>query len=337
MNSGKIYGLSPGWYAGACAVVALSCLAAAVVGLIAVPYSTRSFSSQPTIAGSTSAASPIASPTSILPSGKIVFTCRVYQAPNGDQVCIMDADGSHWRKLTDNFFENYYPALGPDGNSLVFASSQSGAFEVYEMDVNGKQKQLTFGIGEAAAPEISPDGTKIVFANNIHQFDRIWIMNRNGSNPHQIYFDPNADSLDPSWSPDGTKILFAHGNGDNKQLEIMNADGTGLRPIKNSFSTRGRSEWSPDGNLIAGYSGQGWDRGIYLMSADGSNLHPLPVGGTALAPSFSPDSQWIVFTGYLDHPQDDNGCEIYIIRIDGRDLRRITNNDYCDWQPRWGR
>jgi len=194
---------------------------------------------------------------------------------------------------------------------------------------------LTSGMGEAAAPEISPNGSQIVFANNLSDIERIWVMERNGSNPHEIYRNLNGDSLDPSWSPDG-RILFAYGNGANKQLQVINVNGAGLSPVNNSFSTRGRSEWSQDGNLIAGYSGQGWNAGIYIMNADGSNLHPLGIGGTALAPSFSPDSQWIAFTGYIDHPQEDNGCEIYIIRINGSDLRRLTNNDYCDWQPRWG-
>jgi TolB protein len=41
-------------------------------------------------------------------------------------------------------------------------------------------------------------------------------------------------------------------------------------------------------------------------------------------------------TAYFDHLQDINACEIYILRVDGTDLRRITNNDYCDYQPRWG-
>ena len=33
---------------------------------------------------------------------------------------------------------------------------------------------------------------------------------------------------------------------------------------------------------------------------------------------------------------DDHGCEIYVIRTDGTELRRLTNNEYCDYQPRWG-
>jgi Tol biopolymer transport system component len=73
------------------------------------------------------------------------------------------------------------------------------------------------------------------------------------------------------------------------------------------------------------------------MNADGSNSHQLtPSGGNSQGPSFSPDGQWVAFTAYFDKYGDDHGCEIYIIRIDGTDLRRLTNNDYCDYQPRWG-
>ena len=31
-----------------------------------------------------------------------------------------------------------------------------------------------------------------------------------------------------------------------------------------------------------------------------------------------------------------NAASASSVRIDGTDLRRLTNNDYCDYQPRWG-
>jgi Tol biopolymer transport system component len=73
------------------------------------------------------------------------------------------------------------------------------------------------------------------------------------------------------------------------------------------------------------------------MNADGSNAHQISSpGGNSQGASFSPDSKWVAFTAYSDHPGDPNGCEIYIMRIDGSDLRRMTDNTICDYQPRWG-
>ena len=73
------------------------------------------------------------------------------------------------------------------------------------------------------------------------------------------------------------------------------------------------------------------------MQLDGANLHAITFGGNNLAPSFSPDGQWIVFMSYRDNFRNEDGCEIYIMTVNGTDVRRLTNNDYCDWQPRWSR
>jgi TolB protein len=73
------------------------------------------------------------------------------------------------------------------------------------------------------------------------------------------------------------------------------------------------------------------------LNSDGSSVRQLtPSGGNSQGPSFSLDGQWVAFTAYFDKYGDDHGCEIYIIRTDGTDLRRLTNNGYCDYQPRWG-
>jgi len=106
--------------------------------------------------------------------------------------------------------------------------------------------------------------------------------------------------------------------------------------VNQDFTTRGRSDWSPDGRKIASYTGIPWQRKIFWMNADGTELTELVSNGNALAPSFSTDSNSIVFTGYIDQINNPNGCEIYTIQVDKTNLKRLTDNDYCDWQPRWG-
>jgi Tol biopolymer transport system component len=89
--------------------------------------------------------------------------------------------------------------------------------------------------------------------------------------------------------------------------------------------------------MITTYSGESWKREVYVMEADGSSTRQVsPTGGNSQGPTFSPDGGWIAFTAYFDRFNDIHGCEIYIIRTDGTDLRRLTNNEYCDYQPRWG-
>jgi TolB protein len=272
-------------------------------------------------------------------TGHIVFTCQLFKVQASNQVCIMNADGSGWRRLTtDNSRQHWYPSLSPDGSSIVYSAfREANVHEIYEMTLaNGDVNQLTNKLGVLTAAEISPDSGTIAFtrwASNSNRY-QIYLMNRNGSDPNNI---PGITGWDPTWSPDGRQLLYASDKGGSIQLYVIRANGKNNQQISNLPGIRGRSDWSPDGQTIVTYSGEPWQREIYIMNADGSNAHQItPTGGNSQGPSFSPEGQWIVFTAYFDHFGDDHGCEIYVIRTNGTDLRRLTDNDYCDYQPRWG-
>ena len=282
---------------------------------------------------------PTSSSSTIQPTGQIVFTCQVFKVQASNQICIINADGTGFRRLTtDDTKQHVYSSLSPDGKSVVYAAfREANVYEIYEMQLaTGNVSQLTNRIGILNAPEISPNGKSIVFkySNGSGNKNQIRIMDRDGKNVVNI---SKAKGWDPTWSPDGKYILFASDMDGVVQLFTIHINGKELHKISSLPAIRGRSDWSPDGKYIVTYSGESWKREVYIMNADGSNARMIsPEGGNSQGASFSPDSQWIVFTAYFDHPNDDHGCELYILRVDGTDLRRLTSNDYCDYQPRWG-
>jgi TolB protein len=298
------------------------------------------------VASPTNNSAPGSVPTSIpppsssdQPGGRIVFTCQIFKVQASNQVCIMNADGSGYRRLTtENNIQHYYPSLSPDGQHVLYAAfREQNVYEIYRLDLNdGSVDRLTNRLGVLNAPEYSPNGGSITFTRgnpNTGNF-QIMIMDANGDNPGNV---PGVSGWDPTWSPDGKQLLFASDRDGAAQLFTVNLKGGGINRITNLPSIRGRSDWSPDGQFIVTYSGEPWNREVYIMSADGSGARQLtPSGGNSQGPSFSPDGKWVVFTAYFDHYGEDHGCEIYIIRTDGSDLRRLTDNDYCDYQPRWG-
>lgn len=250
----------------------------------------------------------------------------------------MNADGSGFRRLTtDDTRQHFYPSLSPDGQSVVYAAFyETNNYEIYEMSlVDGSVKRLTNTLRIETAPEISPHGKRIVFTRASPDGTyQIMLMDRNGENMANL---PQIFGWDPTWSPDGKQILFASDRRGTVQLYTVNVNGSNLRILTNLPEIRGRSDWSPDGQYIVTYAGPAWKRELYILNADGTGVRQLtPSGGNSQGPSFSPDGQWVAFTAYFDHYGDDHGCEIYLIRIDGSSLRRLTNNDYCDYQPRWG-
>ena len=291
-------------------------------------------------ATSASGGTSVPSPSSgDLPPGHIVFTCQMFKIQAAEQICIMNGDGSGFRRLTtEDNIRHYYPSLSPDGQSVLYSAfSDDNNFEIYELNLNsGDVNRLTSSFGVDNAPEFSPDGGLITYIHSAPNRDllRIMVMDQNGGNAENI---PQVEGWDPTWSPDGQSILFASDRNGTTQLYTVRTDGSKLTRITNLPAIRGRSDWSPDGHYIVTYSGEAWQREVYIMDSGGSNLRQLsPSGGNSQGPSFSPDGRWVAFTAYFDHFGDEHGCEIYIIRVDGTDLRRLTNNDYCDYQPRWG-
>lgn len=281
-------------------------------------------------------ASPTALPEGL--SGHIVLTCQIYKFQSSEQICIMNADGSGYHRLTtEDDVRRFYPSLAPDGQTVVYSQyREDNVYEIYELTLaDGVAKRLTDRLGVLTAPEISPDGSRIVFVRWSPTPDQyqIWIMNRDGGEPHRV---PQASGWDPTWSPDGSQILFAADLDGSNQLYVMNDDGSGRTKLTSVPALRGRSDWSSLDQIVT-YSGPSWGRELFLMNSDGSGLHQIgPPGGNSQGPSFSADGRWIAFTAYFDRMNDINGCEIYVIRNDGTDLRRLTDNDYCDYQPRWG-
>jgi TolB protein len=256
--------------------------------------------------------------------GKIVFTCFINQI---DQICIMNADGTGRKQLTDFQATAFYASLSPDGQTVYFSSRQSGTYEIYSIDINGNGlERLTNGIGTLYAPELSPDGQRIVFTNH---GNGLWVMSANGENPHAISF---RDDIDPTWSPDGSMIAFASSRSGKRQLYVMNANGKNVRQVTDLNNMGGRSTWSPDGTKLAFYRGVPGDHDIYMINIDGTGFERLTNGGDNLGPSWSPDGDWIAFTSFRD-----GNNEIYIVHPDGRGEIRLTNSPISDWQPRWGR
>jgi len=293
----------------------------------------------PTMRPTTDGSNPIAtgqSTSTDKPAGKIAYVCTLDQVHN--QICVMNADGSDQRVLVPwPMVQSYYPSFALDGQSVVFASNRDGEFELYEANLSGDIQKIPTVNQEVASPAISLDGNWIVFTIVSDQADNAIALTPRKGGVVTVLFD--RDGWDPSWSPDGSHILFAGNVEGRVQLFIMDRDGNNISQVTDLAGLRGRNDWSSQGNLLSTYIGEvsQYNRNIYTFGTSGEGLRMITNGGDNVAPSFSPDGKWIAFMSYRDHFWNQFGCEIYVMRVDGSDVRRLTSNDTCDWQPRWGR
>lgn len=268
-------------------------------------------------------------------SGKIVYTCQVNKTNKSDQICIINADGTGQRQLTESD-DNQDASLSPDGQSVVFVSNQTGSYEIFETDLSGKTTRLTGLNSTLGVPEISPDNSWIVFTNRVDNFDQIWLMERDGDNAQMILNSEGKAAVAPTWSPDSKQILFAVGRDLNRQLYVMGFDGRDPRLLSDQIITPGRTDWSPQ-DMIAYFIGEAWQREVWTMFSDGTGPVQVTNGGNAQSPSFSAGGRYIAFTAYTDvDGRDELSCEIFVMDLYSREKWQLTKNDYCDYQPRWG-
>ena len=83
-----------------------------------------------------------------------------------EDLYVVGADGSSFRRLTDDPFRDRGPSWSPIGDQIVFYSDRSGEYELWSIRSDGSGlRQLTHGAGATNYPVWSPDGSRIATAD----------------------------------------------------------------------------------------------------------------------------------------------------------------------------
>lgn len=164
----------------------------------------------------------------------------------------------------------------------------------------------------------------------------------------------------PSCSPDGKYLVFRSGRSGYKNLYVVDAlkgefeDGM-IRQLTEGPWIDTMPSWSPDGKLIAFSSNRHNPSntesfGIYVVEPDGSGVRRIQVAGFEEERErlnhvcFSADGEWLLFAANLgavtaepvslpNHFQPYG--DLYLVRLDGSGLQRLTWNAYENGTPAW--
>jgi Tol biopolymer transport system component len=164
---------------------------------------------------------------------------------------LMNADGSHVKRLTKNFLTDVFPAVSRDGRHVAFTRDIHGYAQVFVMDIGGGHvRMLTHTHANNGLPAWSPDGRLIAFAtdrNGPNEGDEIYVMNADGSDQQPITRSlPFTKDAWPSWAPDGRRLAFARETASGSAIYAVNVDGTGLRRVtRQTQSLDTQPAWSP--------------------------------------------------------------------------------------------
>src|SRR3954454_10316997 len=162
-------------------------------------------------------------------------------------------------------------AFPGDNGRVLFTSAN----RLYTIDpAGGPWTRLVNRNEQQAQAAWSPDGSKIAYRVGPDGDTEIWVVNADGSNPHQITTTPNVApcspcySSQPAWSPDGRSMVFrtdrANGDGD---VWIMDSDGGNPRPLVTTPGDERYPALSPDGTRLVYRTGTGDQPEIWVARA----------------------------------------------------------------------
>lgn len=280
------------------------------------------------------------------PDGKFI---AFNEADADGGIFIIGATGESERRLTDAGFN---PAWSADGKTIAYSAEEvvnpyirNAEAALSVVDVAGGAPRVIqpvlLGKHDCAQPAWSPAGRRIACWQAIGGQRDLVTMAVDGSDRVVLLNDAALDYA-PVWSPDGKYLYFASDRGGSMGLwRVAMNESTGR--------TTGEPE-SVSANVEASMD-------LPSFSADGKTLlfrsrlesvnpsvvsfdpvteragtpRPLMTRTGILNPtSVSPDNQWLVLCNQGDIKED-----LYVMKVDGTGLRRLTDDAARDRQPRW--
>lgn len=239
------------------------------------------------------------------------------------------------------------PAWSPDGSYLLITrfrnSYNHGPADLLVVDLQSGDSRILVSDGSVnvnlPGSSWNPATRQITFSSSRDPHDEIYFIAASGE-PGSERRITNRDELvayEPSFSPGGEWVVFeshpedVEGEGEIVKYKIDGAQS--YTRLSNPGADTRQPNWSPTEDLIVyqSYVDGQWD--IWVMDSDGKNQRKLTRGpGDKTDASFSPDGEWIVYSG---QEVDNDAANLFIVSALGGDPIRITRFDGYDGAPSW--
>jgi len=230
-------------------------------------------------------------------------------------------------RMLTNGGENAEAYFSADNRKLIFQATRPGVSacdQIFTMDTQGKNvRMVSTGKGRTTCAYWFPSGDRILYSS---------------THEHSPECPPQ-----PDFSQGYVWALFPY------DIYTAKPDGSDIRKLAPSAGYDAEATVSRDGRQIVFTSTRDGDLELYVMNADGSNVRRLTnEPGYDGGGFFSHDGTKIIYRAF--HPTTPaeladyrrllgqnlirpTKLDIYVMDVDGRNRRRLTNNGAANFAP----
>lgn len=275
-------------------------------------------------------ATALAEPTTVSPGEPWIL----YQSyGTGDKVFLVRPDGTGVHSPTGDVtgYNQTNPDWSPDGQRIVFAvNDQHGTGDLWTVNVDGTGAGVALDCVDPCLsfddPAWSPNGTRIAYSRMVDDGSgrsTLEVLNLDTGEVEVILkAEPTDFYAGSRWSPEGNSIVLevVHRTGPSVDAEVtgvtlsivdLTSTPPSVRALTEPDLFAETADWSPDGQLIvfAALCRPGDEtEDLFIVHPDGSGLtritNLVESGGNATHPSFTADSQHVIFAARFDGRSD---------------------------------
>ncbi len=262
---------------------------------------------------------------------------RLFDVFSGKQLYGKRALGSvdASRYLMHRFGNEIIQALsghpGPFLTRMAFVGTSTGHKEIYIADYDGHNlKQVTSYDTITLSPRWSPSGERMIYTSFRNSATMLFMHDMIEGSSRKIS-DRKGLNIAAAWK-DEEEIALTLTISGNPDIYLIDTEGGILKRLTSHWGIDVSPAFSPDGKKMAFVSNRSGSPQIYVLDLVSNQVERLTFQGNYnTSPAWSKLDR-IAFAG-----ASDNRLDIYTISPDGRDLRRITqdqgNNENPCWSP----
>jgi DNA-binding winged helix-turn-helix (wHTH) protein/Tol biopolymer transport system component len=217
-------------------------------------------------------------------------------SPDGKYLAFADKTGFYLRQIETgethsidlpSGFDARPASWFPDGTHLLatWAATPNDPPAIWNISILGGAPRKLADAG--IFPAVSPDGTQIAYLVGGSLSRAIWVMQADGSNPHQVRERDGGSIGGPGWSPDAKNLVYVAGKYHagaqyvDAQIEALNLASGNRQVVLSTARLFHSVTWTSKNNLI-------YAAGERPPNQDDANLWELQIDPNSAKPIGSP-------------------------------------------------